>query len=211
MKKIYPFFGLIGPIIYIIAVFIGGALLGGYNPLYNSISELIMTGSPNLLLLSILFGLYNFLLLLFGLGMVFDSDLPKKRSLKFAALIIVFLGFIGILFIFFPQDPRGTPATISGTIHLALAGISSILTILAVLLIGFSFRKNIKNKAFVWYSYLSVLLILISGGITAASISNNSPYGGLFERITIFTFLIWIFIYSYFLITKIENRTPHNL
>jgi len=73
MKKIYPFFGLIGPIIYIIAVFIGGALLGGYNPLYNSISELIMTGSPNLLLLSILFGLYNFLLLLFGLGMVFDS------------------------------------------------------------------------------------------------------------------------------------------
>jgi hypothetical protein len=80
-----------------------------------------------------------------------------------------------------------------------------------VLLIGFSFRKNIKNKAFVWYSYLSVLLILISGGITAASISNNSPYGGLFERITIFTFLIWIFIYSYFLITKIENRTPHNL
>jgi hypothetical protein len=44
-------------------------------------------------------------------------------------------------------------------------------------------------------------LILIYGGITAALIANNSPYEGLFERITIFTFLIWIMAFSYLLLT----------
>jgi hypothetical protein len=32
MKKIYPLMGIIGPLIYIIAVFMGGALRGDYNP-----------------------------------------------------------------------------------------------------------------------------------------------------------------------------------
>ena len=206
MKKIYPVFGIVGPLIYIVTVIIGGALRGDYNPVYNSISELIMVGSPNLLFLNILFGIYNFLLLLFGWGILSDPKLPKNWSLNLASVIIVILGFLGILFIFFPQDPRGTTATLSGTIHLILAGLSSPLSILAVFLAGFSFRENPENKAFVWYSYLSVLLILISGGMTATLIANNSPYGALFERITIFTFLIWVMVFSYLLSTYKFNK-----
>lgn len=202
MKKIYPLLGMIGPLIYIAAVIMGGALRGDYNPFYNSISELLIPGSPNLVILSILFGVYNLSLILFSWGILRDSELAKGKSLKVAAVMITVIGVLGLLFIFFPQDPRGAPATLSGNIHLALAGITSPLTILAVFLGGFSFRKERKNKPFVWYSYLSVLLILISGGMTAASISNNSPYGGLLERITIFTFLIWVMVFSYLLLER---------
>lgn len=197
LKKIYPLLGIVGPLIYIIAVIMGSVVRGDYNPIYNSISELLIPGSPNLMVLNILFGIYNISLFLFGFGLFRDSGLTSKKSLKVSALMITLIGILGLLFIFFPQDPRGTPATLTGNIHLALAGITSPLTVLAVFLAGFSFRKERKIKPFVWYSYLSVLLILVSGGLTATSIANNSPYGGLFERITIFTFLVWIIVFSY--------------
>lgn len=202
MKRIYPLLGIIGPLIYITAVLMGSALRGDYNLFYNSISELLIPGSPNLLLLSILFGIYNASLVLFSWGLFQDPELTNGKSLKIAAVMIALIGILGLLFIFFPQDPRGAPATLAGNIHLVLAGITSPLTILTVFLAGFSFRKEGKNKSFVWYSYLSVLLILISGGMTAASITGNSPYGGLLERITIFTFLVWVMVFSYLLLAR---------
>ncbi|HEY0196898.1 MAG TPA: DUF998 domain-containing protein [Methanobacterium sp.] len=175
MKKIYPSLGIIGPLIYITVVFMGSTLHGDYSPFYNSISELLIPGSPNLLVLSVLFGIYNVSLFLFSYGMFKNPELARNKSLKAAAVMIALIGILGLLFIFFPQDPRGAPATLAGNIHLVLAGITSPLTILAVFLTGFSFRKEEKNKPFVWYSYISVLLILISGGMTAASIAGKAP------------------------------------
>ncbi|OPX58911.1 MAG: hypothetical protein A4E25_01429 [Methanobacterium sp. PtaB.Bin024] len=159
------------------------------------------------MVLSILFAIYNVSLILFSYGIFQDPKLAKGKTLKVATVMIALIGILGLLFIFFPQDPRGAPATLAGTIHLILAGITSPLTILAVFLAGFSFRKERKNKPFAWYSYLSVLVILISGGMTAASIANNSLYGGLLERITIFTFLVWVMVFSYLLLRgKFANK-----
>ncbi len=79
MKKIYPLLGIIGPLIYIMAVVIGGALRGDYNPFYNSISELLIPGSPNLLVLSILFAIYNVSLILFSYGIFQDPELVKGK------------------------------------------------------------------------------------------------------------------------------------
>ena len=114
MKKIYPLLGIIGPLIYIMAVFIGGALRGDYNPFYNSISELLIPGSPNLLLLSILFAIYNVSLILFIYGIFQDPELAKSKTLKAAVVMIALIGILGLLFIFFPQDPRGAPTTLAG-------------------------------------------------------------------------------------------------
>ena len=72
MKKIYPIFGIIGPVVYILAVFIGGALRHDYSALYNSISELSMANAPNKLLLDVLFGIYNLFIIIFGLGAYLD-------------------------------------------------------------------------------------------------------------------------------------------
>ncbi|HTX61256.1 MAG TPA: DUF998 domain-containing protein, partial [Methanobacterium sp.] len=146
MKKSYTLMGIIGPLIYVFAVLVGSALRGDYSPIYNSISELLIPGSPNLLVLSILFGIYNIALILFSWGMLHDPELKGSKTLKAANIMIAIIGILGILFIFFPQDLRGTPATLTGNIHLALAGITSPLTILAVILAGYSFREAIKNK-----------------------------------------------------------------
>lgn len=198
MKKIYPLVGILGPIIYILAVFIGGALRHDYSALYNAISELSMANAPNKLLMDILFGLYNGFILIFGVGAFLDTDFTSKKF-NSAVLMLVLIGILGLLVLVFTQDPRGSPATLYGTLHIALSGVTALLTIISVILVGSSFKDYVGLKNFTWYSYVTAILIFLSGGAGAASIANNSPIGGLFERITIFLFMVWVIIFSYIL------------
>ncbi len=206
MKKFYPYFGIVGPIVYILAVIVGGSLRSDYSFLYNTISELSMANAPNLLLMSVLFGIYNISLFIFGLGAFMDDKIDKSKKFKVANLMIAIVGLLGLLLIFFPQDPRNIAFTFTGTIHIALAGITSLLTLISVLLMGINFRKVNEMKSFAIYSIISFLVILISGGMAAMSVANNSPYGGLFERITIFTFMIWTIVYAYLIIKTCKNE-----
>lgn len=207
MKKIYPLFGIVGPIIYILAVIIGGALRSDYSFLYNTISELTAANAPNLILMSVLFGIYNIFLLIFGTGAFLDHEIDKTKKIKAANLMIALIGFLGVLLLFFPQDPRNVAFTLTGTIHIALAGITSLLTLISVILIGINFRKNSTMKRFANYSIISFIVILASGGLAAMSVANNSGYGGLFERITIFAFMIWVIVYAYIIF---KNSKPDN-
>ena len=177
MKKFYPLFGIIGPIVYILAVIIGGSLRNDYSFLYNTISELTVTNAPNLMLMSALFGIYNIFILLFGLGAFMDQEIDKSKKFKAANLMIVLIGFLGLLLIFFPQDPRTAAVTLTGTLHIALASITSLFTLICVILMGINFRKVPAWKSFSKYSIVSFIVILASGGIAAMSVAIDSFYG----------------------------------
>ncbi|MGF7118759.1 DUF998 domain-containing protein [Methanobacterium oryzae] len=202
MKKFYPLFGIIGPVIYIFAVIFGGMIRGDYNFLYNTISELTLANAPNLLLMSILFGIYNLSLLIFGTGAFRDNEIDTNKKYKTATLMLAIIGILGLLLLFFPQDPRNAAITFQGTMHIAIAGIASFLTLISVLLMGLNFRKVKEMKNFAIYSFISFAVILISGGMAAISVGSNSAYGGLFERITIFAFMLWVIVFSYLIIKK---------
>lgn len=202
MKKFYPLFGIAGPIIYILAVIIGGMIRNDYNFLYNTISELTLANAPNLILMSAFFGIYNFSLVIFGIGALMDNEIAESKKYKAATLMLAIIGVMGLLLLFFPQDPRNAAVTFKGTMHIAIAGISSLLTLISVLLIGLNFRKVKKMKSFSIYSFISFIVILISGGAAAISVSSNSAFGGLFERITIFAFMLWLIVFSYLILKK---------
>ena len=202
MKKTYTIFGFLGPIIYILAVIIGGAIRNDYSQLYNTISELSMTGAPNLFLMDIMFGIYNISLLIFGIGAFLDTKVDTSKKYRAAMLMLVLTGISGIVLLFFPQDPRGMPFTTVGTTHIAVAGISSLLTILAIFLTGFSFRKKVDMNNFAKYSFISGIIVVVSGGISAYSVGNNLSFGGLLEKITILTFIVWVIVFSYVILKK---------
>ncbi len=202
MKKTYTIFGFIGPTIYILSIIIGGAIRNDYSQLYNTVSELSMTNAPNLLLMDIMFGIYNVSLLIFGIGAFLDTSVDTSKKYRAAMLMLFLTAVSGIVLLFFSQDIRGTPATIEGTIHIAVAGISSLLTILAIFLTGFSFRKRINMNNFSKYSFISGIVVVISGGISAYSVGNNLFFGGLLEKITIFTFIVWVMVFSYVILKK---------
>ena len=145
MKKVYALFGIIGPLIYILAVFIGGAIRHDYSALYNAVSELTMANTPNKLLLDILFGIYNVFLLIFGLGAYLDSSINSKKF-NSATIMLVIIGVLGLLVLIFTQDPRGGAATLHGTLHILLSGLTAALTIISVLLVGISLKKYYSQK-----------------------------------------------------------------
>jgi Protein of unknown function (DUF998) len=94
----------------------------------------------------------------------------------------------------FPQEPGGTATTFAGAMHFVMAGIASLGTMIAILSLGLWFRKFPDLKGYVTYSLISVSIIFISGGLSAAALAYHSVLFGLIERITILTFTLWIFV-----------------
>jgi len=109
---------------------------------------------------------------------------------KFAAWTLIVTAFLGLLMpLSFPMDPRGMPVTFVGTMHLVLAGLTSLGTMLAILFMTLWLRKQPGLGNYALYSFISLAVVFVSGGIAAASAAQVSPFMGLFERITIGAFL----------------------
>lgn len=191
-------FGVLAPIVYAIAVVLGGAMWPGYSHVSRFVSDLIGVGAPNAWLLDPLFGLYNLLVLGFGLGMylaVPPAVNPRKRLWTAAAGVLLLQGLFGTLTLFFPEDPVGKHMTMTGTMHIVMAGLSSITTMVCMLLLGLWFRGREATRRMALYSFISVGFVFVTGGLTGAlGFAAHSPVAGLLERLTIGGFLQWLFV-----------------
>lgn len=197
MKRILLFCGMAAAILYTATVILGGLIRPGYSHLVEAISELVADGAPNRPLLSSLFLGYNILLGLFGLGLFLKvNQQPDRRAAGLIGSVTLFLvGLAGVLMeLAFPQDPGGFATTFAGTMHLVMAGIASLGTMVAVFTMGLWFRNTPGLKNCVLYSFISVAVIFISGGFTAMAMANKYQYFGAIERITIGTFILWVFV-----------------
>lgn len=197
MKKLLVFCGISAALLYTGTVILGGLIRPGYSHVVEAISELVADGAPNRPLLSSLFLLYNTLLGLFGWGLFLKvNSQPQGRTPGFIASLTLFLvGLAGVLMeLAFPQDPGGVATTFAGTMHLVMAGIASLGTMAAVLGSALWFRKLPGLKNYAVYSFISVAIIFISGGFTAMAMANKYQYFGAIERITIGTFILWVFV-----------------
>ena len=118
-----------------------------------------------------------------------------KRSGSWGALALVVAGMLGVLMnLFFPQDPGGPSVTFAGSVHVVLAAVLALGTILAIFCIGLWLRYLTDLRAYWIYSLISLVMMFISGGLSAAAIASGSPYLGLIERVTIGMFIQWVFV-----------------
>jgi Protein of unknown function (DUF998) len=197
--------GMLAPVVYIAAVIVGGVRRPGYSQISHFVSELLEAGAPNKSLLNPLFALYNLLTMAFGIGLFAKarnmSQSKGKVSGVLGALVLVAEGLFGFLTVFFPQDPRNSPITSTGIIHIVLAGLSSLTTILSMTLMGFWFRTIRLLHGYSIYSFISAIVVFISGGAAAYTGARLSPILGLMERITIGGFLQWLFVIAMKLLT----------
>ncbi len=206
--------GILAPIFYVAAVIAGGLLRPAYSQVAQYVSELIEAGAPNKVLLDALFAIYNLLTMAFAVGLwnhVRSSpQAPRKTVGIVGACVLLIEGLVGFLIVFFPQDPIGSAATATGTVHIVLAGLSSLTTMLAMLLMGLWFSANPSLRGFGRYSFFSVALVFVSGGIAASTIAHPGPFNGLIERITIGGFLQWLVVIGLKTIRSGSSReTPH--
>ena len=213
MKKLLMLCGVSAAVIYIGTVLLGGLLRPGYSHISMAISELVADGAPNRALLSALFLVYNALLSVFGAGLWLKANSRSRGwvSGMIGSLALLLVGLAGVLMeLAFPQEPGGTATTFAGIMHFVMAGIAALGTMVAILMLAFWFKNISALKGYVVYSLMSVTVIFLSGGLGAAAMANHSPLFGVIERITIFTFTLWMFVIGWKM-TQLEGKTSEQM
>lgn len=194
-QKIFSLCGMLSPIIFIILTILGDALRPGYSHISDTISELFSPGSPNKLPFDIMHTSCALLNVLFGIGvlqLVLGDDHSRLVGIIGAGMIIA-IGVVNVATAsVFPQDAWGSPATFAGEMHKILAGVLALLSILSTFLMGIWFHRANIFPGFGIYSFITVAIIVLSGGFAVANL--GTAIMGLTERITILVGLQWTFI-----------------
>ncbi len=177
----------------------GGVLRPNYSHVSQPISDLVASGAPNKSLLDPLFALYNLLVMALAVGLWqrvrAEGESRRKTVGTIGAVMLLLEGLFGIITLFFPEDAGSiAEATATGKLHVVFAALSSLTTMLTMLLLGFWFRAVARLRRCGLYSFVSLLVVFVSGGLAAAGVATNSPLAGLLERITIGGFMQWTFV-----------------
>jgi len=197
LRKILLSCGIAAPILYIVTAIAGAAMRpNDYSHLVNAISELLSNGAPNKAVLDVVFNIYNALLLLFALG-AYTAMKDFPRLSKMAMGILIGIQILSFSWWLFPMDPIGAEATFAGTMHNVLGGVVALATIVMPLLMGFGARTLDLFNRYTVYSFISSAIIFVSG-LTGVILAGKGVHlFGLFERITIGTYEVWIFVTAF--------------
>lgn len=198
MKRCYVITGIVAPVLYGFTVILGGFLSYDYNHKIHAISELTVLGAPFRLPLNILFSISLILATVFSVNAVHYVKQFNSKLLSRGMRILLAVSVLSLLWAFFPMDPRGSETTIQGIIHLFLAGIVSPLTIACPILVGLGFRKIRKFKGYALFSLVSGVLIFITGIIAVVSTQYDATYLGIYERLTIGSYQLWMGVSALF-------------
>jgi hypothetical protein len=113
----------------------------------------------------------------------------------------MFLGIFSALSgTIFPMDPFGADATFAGNMHIILTALNIVLIVLAIPMIGIGLYRDRQWKTFRLYSIITVLVMVVFGASTSILILNAIELLGLFERVTIYSYQLWIFVLAVLLI-----------
>jgi hypothetical membrane protein len=193
LRKVLIYCGIAAPVLYVITAIIGAALRPDYSHIVNAISELISNGAPNKAILDIVFNIYNALLLAFAIG-GYSALKGDPRLCQISMGIFIAIQVLSFSWGFFPMDPLGTQATFAGTMHNVLGGVVAFATIIMPLLMGLGLRRVNGIQNYPIYSLITSAIIFISGLTGVILAGQGVQLFGLFERITIGCYEIWIFV-----------------
>ena len=193
LRKVLIYCGFVAPVMYFVTVIVGASLRNDYSHIINAVSELISNNAPNKGILDVVFNIYNALLLAFAIGAyIVLKNAPRLCRISMG--IFIGIQILSFSWGFFPMDPLGAQATFAGTMHNILGGIVALATIIMPLLMGLGLRQLDGFQGYAKYSFISCAIIFVSG-LTGVILSGQGvQLFGLFERITIGTYEVWIFV-----------------
>lgn len=197
------FCGILSTLLYIASDLICAIVYPGYDYTSQAISELSAIGSPTEPLWVYLTLPYSPLILAFGSGVLLSA---KLRRLKVTGILLLLYGISGYVWWFFPMNMRGNIGSASDTGHLILSAAT-------VLLLTFTlaFGSIAGGKKFRLYSILTILIMLFFGFIVGTmtpevAAQEPTPWMGIYERIGVFSPMIWMAVLAIILIKKDQDE-----
>jgi pimeloyl-ACP methyl ester carboxylesterase len=186
--------GIASSLLY--ALMIWGIRYEGYNPISQVPSELTAIGAPTREVWARLGWIYTVLVTAFGFGLWKSGG--RNRAVKIVGGLILAYASLGLLWPFAAMHQREVLAagggTLSDTMHKLLAGVTVFLMFLAI-----GFGATAFGKRFRLYSIATIVVLLTFGVwtfIEAPRLDANlpTPWIGLWERINISVFLLWVVV-----------------
>jgi hypothetical protein len=168
----------------------------GYSLTSQTVSELSAWGVSTRSLWMVLGSVYEFLIIAFGLGVLLSAR--DRLALRVAGWLLVAYGTLGVLWPFVAMHQRAVLAaggrTLADTGHLTLAATTVILMFVAM-----GFGAAARKGWFRVYSVVSMVVLLAFGGLTSSDASRvqanlPTPWVGVWERINIGVFLLWVVV-----------------
>jgi hypothetical protein len=209
-QKALLFCGILSSVLYFTINIIVPLQWPGYSLLSHVPSELSAVGAPTRAFWSILATPYTFLMLAFAWG-VYKAAGDNKR-LALAAKFLLAYAALGFLWPFAPMHLRETLAaggsTFSDTMHMVLGGATEIFYLLALGYAAAALGKNFRLYSIVTFVLVFVFAVLTFREAPGVARNEPTPYIGLWERINIGLFLLWVVVLSILLLRK-QNRKEH--
>lgn len=203
--------GIVSSVLYLAVNIIVPTQWEGYDHLSRVPSELSAIGAPTRALWTVLATPYTFLMLAFGWG-VWKSSVGIRR-LRVVGVMLLLYGGLGFLWPFAPMHLRETLAagggTFSDTMHLILGAVTNVLYLLSLAIAATAFGRGFRI-----YSIVTFIVTLVFGALTfmeSPGLGTNSPTPtiGLWERIDIGVFLVWVVVLAVKLLPA-RNDTAMN-
>jgi len=213
LKKVLLAGGILSSLLYVAMNIFVAMQYPGYNSASYTVSELSAIGAPTRSLWTGWAFVYTFLVTAFGWG-IFKSA-GANRAVRIMGTLILIYGALGLGWHFAPMHQREVLAagggTASDTMHLVL---SFVFVLLMVMAIGFGAAAF--GEAFRFYSIVSLVVLLIFGiltGLEAPDVETNrpTPLIGVWERINIGIFLLWVIILAIVLLQRKEGDIQRDL
>ena len=198
--------GIFSSLLYVGMNIVCAMQYDGYNSASQTVSELSAIDAPTRPLWVALAIVYSLLGIAFGWG-VWQSGSIHRRLHTVGALLIA-NAIIG--FFWPPMHQREVlaagGATLTDTLHIVFTGVTVVIMILAIV-----FAATAFGKWFRLYSAATLLIFLVFGvltGMDSPRMQDNlpTPWMGVWERINIGAYMLWILVFSQALLKKNKNR-----
>lgn len=170
----------------------------GYSHTSQVVSELSAIGAPTRDLWVPLALLYVILFAAFGWGVMRSGR--DSRHLRFIGMLILSYAVFNVYWP--PMHLRGEEPTLTDTLHIVWSIITVTLMIIMMVLGAASFNRNFRN-----YTVTTLALQVVFGfltGLEAPNLAKNlpTPMLGVWERILIGLFLLWVSVFSILLLKR---------
>jgi uncharacterized protein DUF998 len=186
--------GILSSLLY--GAMIGGIRFEGYGPISQTVSELSAIGAPTRPLWMLLGAAYDVLVFAFGVGVWMSAG--RRRALRVVGGVMIAVAMLGWAWPYASMHQRAVlaagGATLSDKLHIILT-VATVLFMLAAI----GFGAAAFERRFRLYSIATIIVLLVFGALTGLDgprVQANlpTPWVGLWERINIGVFLLWVVV-----------------
>ena len=202
-KGLLIYAGMGAGLFYLLGDLVGGFITPNYSFIRNAVSELIQSGAENRMFLSSFMFLHALMITLFSLGLLARHPFSQSKIVFIGGILLLAVGLSHLLSSsIFPMDPVGAKSTFPGVMHLVLVGVTVVSIFILMPLLGLGLSRIYEWRYFLIFTFICLAVIMISGISSPIVIGKGIEVMGLTERMTGYTFYLWMFVLTFLLLRE---------